>query len=65
MESLGGPWLPQGKIEKKVSWDPRYLYSYFALTGTRCLSRRSIRFPTGILRNSHGPASTAFGCSAC
>jgi hypothetical protein len=49
MESLGGPWLPQGRIEKKVSWDPRYLYSYFALYGDPLLEPEIDPFPDGYL----------------
>ena len=49
MESLGGPWLPRGKTEKKLSWDPRYLYSYFALYGDPLLEPEIDPFPDGYL----------------
>jgi hypothetical protein len=49
MESLGGPWLPRGQTEKKVSWDPRYLYSYFALYGDPLLEPEIDPFPDGYL----------------
>ncbi len=49
MESLGGPWLPQGKTEKHVAWDPRYLYSFFALYGDPLLEPEIDPFPDGYL----------------
>lgn len=33
MERRGAPFLREGITERRVVWDPRYLYSYFALYG--------------------------------
>jgi hypothetical protein len=49
MESAGGPWLQHGSIEKRVSWDPRYLYSFFALYGDPLLEPDIDPFPEGYL----------------
>jgi hypothetical protein len=49
MESLGGPWLPRGRTERKVGWDPRHLYSYFALYGDPLLELEADPFPEGYL----------------
>jgi hypothetical protein len=49
IESLGGPWLPTGRSERKVAWDPRYLYSYFALYGDPLLEPHTDPFPEGYL----------------
>ena len=49
MESNGGPWLAKGKIEREPTWDPRYLYSYFALYGDPLLEPEIDPFPDGYL----------------
>jgi hypothetical protein len=49
MESSGGPWLTPGRTERKSVWDPRYLYSYFALYGDPLLEPDIDPFPEGYL----------------
>ncbi len=49
MESFGGPWLNPGRTERKSVWDPRYLYSYFALYGDPLLEPGIDPFPEGYL----------------
>src|SRR5687768_12905833 len=39
MESRGGPFFPIGKTQRSVRWNPRYLYSYFALYGDPLMER--------------------------
>ena len=51
MESLGGPWLPRSKTDKKLV-DPRYLYSYFALYGDPLLEPEIDPFPDGLSREA-------------
>ncbi len=49
MELLGGPWLPRGRTERKVTWDPRHLYSSFALYGDPLLEPETDPLPEGYL----------------
>jgi hypothetical protein len=49
LESNGGPWLARGAVEREVVWDPRYLYSYFALYGDPLLEPEIDPFPDGYL----------------
>jgi hypothetical protein len=49
MELNGGPWLTRGTVERLVAWDPRYLYSYFALYGDPLLEPEIDPFPDGYL----------------
>jgi len=48
-ETAGGPYLPSGRLERKVALDPRYLYSYFALYGDPLMEPDIDPFPDGYL----------------
>lgn len=49
MESHGGPWLASGRVERQLAWDPRHVYSYFALYGDPLLEPHIDPFPDGYL----------------
>ncbi len=49
MELRGGPFLPTGKTRRETAWDPRYLYSYFALYGDPLMEDDIDPFPGAYL----------------
>jgi hypothetical protein len=49
MDSNGGPWLRRGSVERQIAWDPRHVYSYFALYGDPLLEAGIDPFPDGYL----------------
>jgi hypothetical protein len=49
MERRGGPFLEKGTWERKAAWDPRYLYSYFALYGDPLMEPERDPFPDAYL----------------
>ncbi|MEX2261653.1 MAG: hypothetical protein WD696_06860 [Bryobacteraceae bacterium] len=49
MERNGGPWLAKGRVERRAAWNPRHLYSYFALYGDPLLEADIDPFPDGYL----------------
>lgn len=49
MELTAGPWLRRGQTERKLVWDPRHLYSYFALYGDPLVEPEIDPFPDGYL----------------
>jgi hypothetical protein len=49
MESAGAPFVPSEAVTRKVSLDPRYLYSFFALYGDPLLEPEIDPFPDGYL----------------
>jgi hypothetical protein len=54
MEENGGPFLSPGRVERKAAFDPRYLYSYFALYGDPLLEPDIDPFPDGLLEKLAG-----------
>jgi hypothetical protein len=54
MEENGGPFLTHGRVERKAAFDPRYLYSYFALYGDPLLEPDIDPFPDGLLEKLAG-----------
>ncbi len=49
MERRGAPFLSQGTVARKCAWDPRYLYSYFALYGDPLMETDIDPLPAGYL----------------
>jgi len=49
MEFHGGPFLDQGRTEREARFDPRFLYSYFALYGDPLMEPDIDPFPDGYL----------------
>lgn len=49
MEENGGPFLHRGRTERQAAFDPRYLYSHFALYGDPLLEADIDPFPEGFL----------------
>ncbi|HEU0141355.1 MAG TPA: glycoside hydrolase family 20 zincin-like fold domain-containing protein, partial [Bryobacteraceae bacterium] len=49
MEVRDGPFLRRGTIERKTVWNPRYLYSYFALYGDPLIDTERDPFPDAYL----------------
>jgi hypothetical protein len=49
MEERGGPFLAKGEVRRKMAWNPRYLYSYFALYGDPLKRPEIDPFPDGYL----------------
>ncbi|MFN7995562.1 MAG: hypothetical protein U0Q18_18270 [Bryobacteraceae bacterium] len=49
MEERGGPFLSIGTIGRKAVWEPRYLYSFFALYGDPLMQPEIDPFPDGYL----------------
>ncbi len=49
MEQRGGPFLKIGTTSKKAVWDPRYIYSYFALYGDPLMETGIDPFPPAYL----------------
>lgn len=49
MEERGGPFLTPGRTERQAGFNPRYLYSYFALYGDPLLEPGIDPFPEGYL----------------
>ncbi|MCW5978233.1 MAG: hypothetical protein KIT09_09160 [Bryobacteraceae bacterium] len=49
MEAREGPFLRKGRTARKAVWNPRYLYSYFALYGDPLMEPESDPFPQGYL----------------
>jgi hypothetical protein len=49
MERRGGAFLAPGETVRRAVWNPRYLYSYFALYGDPLLSPGRDPFPDGYL----------------
>jgi hypothetical protein len=54
MEENGGPFLTPGRVARKAAFDPRYLYSYFALYGDPLLEPDVDPFPDGLLEKLAG-----------
>ena len=48
-ELAGGLRPPSRRIERSIAWDPRYLYSYFALYGDPLMEQDIDPFPDGYL----------------
>ncbi len=49
MEWAGGPFLPKGRTDQKAVFNPRFLYSFFALYGDPLLEPDIDPFPDGYL----------------
>lgn len=49
MEEREGPYLPLGEIQRTARFNPRYVYSYFALYGDPLLAADIDSFPDGLL----------------
>lgn len=49
MEEREGPFLSPGVVERKAVWNPRYLYSYFALYGDPLIQTERDPFPDAYL----------------
>jgi len=49
MEHCGGPFLDRGRTEREARFDPRHLYSYFALYGDPLMEPDIDPFPDGYL----------------
>jgi hypothetical protein len=49
MERREAPFLPLGTIERKTVWNPRYVYSYFALYGDPLMEPERDPFPDAYL----------------
>jgi len=49
MEERGAPFLKKGSASRKTAWNPRYLYSYFALYGDPLMEPEIDPFPDGYL----------------
>lgn len=49
MEHHGGPFLDRGRAEREARFDPRHLYSYFALYGDPLMEPDIDPFPDGYL----------------
>jgi hypothetical protein len=49
MEEREGPFLRRGTMERKSAWNPRYLYSYFALYGDPLIDTERDPFPDAYL----------------
>ncbi len=49
MESREGPFLKKGSIRRNIEWNPRSLYSYFALYGDPLMEPERDPFPDGYL----------------
>jgi hypothetical protein len=49
MDKREGPFLTPGVLERKAVWNPRYLYSYFALYGDPLIQTERDPFPDALL----------------
>lgn len=49
MDLAEGPYLPATRVERRIHFDPRYLYSYFALYGDPLMETDIDPFPDGYL----------------
>jgi hypothetical protein len=49
MEQREGPFLPKGIFQQRAVWNPRYLYSYFAVYGDPLMEADTNPFPDGYL----------------
>lgn len=49
MEQREGPFLRRGTVNRKWAWNPRYLYSYFALYGDPLIQTERDPFPDAYL----------------
>jgi hypothetical protein len=49
MEQNGGPLLVKGLTDRQIAWNPRYLYSYFALYGDPLIEAEVDVFPNTYL----------------
>ena len=49
MEQREDPFVPMGTFQQRAAWNPRYLYSYFALYGDPLMDPDTDPFPDGYL----------------